>query len=184
MKNPKKINFIELSNFFPKQIEALKQSQNYKYLLYGGSMGSGKSRWLRWACLYYLLYYSAKYGISPFIGLFCRSYKELEDRHLKYVRAEFPDWLGRFNEAKTEFHLKPEYGGGILSFRNLDDPSKYFSAEFALVAVDELTQIPFEVFKVLVTRLRFPPITDTKFIAATNPIGEYFLWVREIFVEK
>ncbi|MCM8808316.1 MAG: phage terminase large subunit, partial [Candidatus Omnitrophica bacterium] len=70
------------------------------------------------------------------------------------------------------------------SFRNLDEPEKYLSAEFALMAIDEITQIPLETFKILLTRLRYPGIEDTKFICASNPIGEHMLWVRQFFVEK
>jgi hypothetical protein len=50
--------------------------------------------------------------------------------------------------------LKPEYGSGIISFRNLDEISKYKSSEFAAIAVDELTQDPEEIFNFLRTRLR------------------------------
>jgi len=179
-----KINFFQLANFFEKQLEFLKATKENKFVLYGGSAGSGKSYSLRWICLYYALYYPKKYGVSPHIGLFCKTYKELEDRHLKYVRQEFPEWIGTFYEQKKEFHLKEEYGGGIISFRNLDEPEKYLSAEFALVAIDEITQIPFETFKILLTRLRYPGIQDTKFICASNPIGEHMLWVRQFFVQK
>lgn len=179
-----KINFFQLANFFDKQLEFLKSTKRNKFVLYAGSAGSGKSFSLRWICLYYSLYYPKKYQVSPYIGLFCKTYKELEDRHLKYVRQEFPDWLGDFYEQKHEFHLKPEYGGGIISFRNLDEPEKYYSAEFALIAVDEITEIPFSTFKILLTRLRFAGIPDTKFICASNPVGEHMLWVRQFFVEK
>jgi len=34
--------------------------------------------------------------------------------------------------------LKPEYGGHVLALRNLDDPSKYLSSEFAIIAIEEL----------------------------------------------
>ncbi len=179
-----KINFFRLANFFEKQIEFLRATKENKFVLYGGSAGSGKSYALRWISLYYALYYAKKYGASTHIGLFCKTYKELEDRHLKYIRQEFPEWLGDFYEQKKEFHLKEEYGGAIISFRNLDEPEKYLSAEFALMAIDEITQIPFETFKILLTRLRYPGIEDTKFICASNPIGEHMLWVRQFFVEK
>jgi hypothetical protein len=57
------------------------------------------------------------------------------------IQTEFPAALGDVrdsHQAGFAFYLKPEYGGGVIAFRNLDDPTKYQSAEFAAVAVDEL----------------------------------------------
>jgi hypothetical protein len=78
--------------------------------------------------IYWLLKFWAKYktrGIR--VGLFCEDYPSLNDRHLSRVKYEFPSWLGVYNEAKHEFTLRPEYGSGVLAFRNLDDPEKYLS---------------------------------------------------------
>jgi hypothetical protein len=69
--------------------------------------------------------------------------------------------------------LSPEYGSGIICLRNLDDPSKYQSAEFAAILVDELTKNPIQTFTDLRMRLRWPgvPDKDCAFIGATNPGG-------------
>ena len=132
-----KIKFSELSNFFPKQLEALEASKRFKFVLFGGSVGSGKSRWLRWAMVYWLMKFYSKYNIKGIrAGLFCEDYPSLNDRHLTKIKFEFPAWLGTFNEAKHEFVLKPEYGSGIIAFRNLDDPAKYLSVEFAVIGID------------------------------------------------
>jgi hypothetical protein len=178
-----KISFFKLANFFPKQRLALEATKNYKYVLYSGTAGSGKSFWLRWTALYWLLKWCAKQdGVQ--VGIFCETYPALYDRHLKKVKEEFPPWLGIYLENKHEFILNNEYGKGIIAFRNLDDPQKFLSSEFALIAVDEITRIPKETFDILKTRLRWAGIPDTKFICATNPIGEHKLWVRQFFIEK
>jgi len=179
-----KINFFKLANFTPKQKLFLEFTKNYRYTLWGGAVGTGKSRALRWIILYWLLYWGAKgfRGIQG--GLFCKTYPELNDRHLKKVKGEFPEWLGTYYEQKHEFHLKPEYGGGILMFRNLDEPEKYRSSEWVIVGVDELTQISKETFDLLLERNRWPEIKNPKFVAVTNPVGEFSNWVREFFVEK
>lgn len=175
--------FSELSNFFPKQIEALEASKRFKYVLFGGSVGSGKSRWIRWSCIYWLMKYYAKYQIKGVrAGLFCEDYPSLNDRHLTKVKFEFPDWLGRFNEAKHEFTLAPEYGSGIVAFRNLDDPSKYLSVEFAVIAIDEINRNPKTTFDMLRSRHRWPGIKDTKFLAGCNPLGE--AWVKNMWVKR
>jgi len=181
--NDEEISFTELSGFFPKQKEALLASKRFKYTLFGGSVGSGKSRWLRWACVYWLMEYYAKYQIKGVrAGLFCEDYPSLNDRHLSKVKFEFPDWLGRFNEAKHEFTLAPEYGSGIIAFRNLDDPAKYLSVEFAVIAIDEINRNPKTTFDMLRSRHRWPGIRDVRFIAGCNPLGE--AWVKNMWVKR
>lgn len=101
------------------------------------------------------------------VGLFCETYKTLEDRQICKIRVEFPPWLGTLRS--DEFHLRPEYGGGIIALRNLDDPSKYYSSEFAAIGVDELARNPLSVFNDLRFRLRWPGVLRPKFGAGTNP---------------
>ena len=177
------IKFTELSHFLPKQLEALNASKRFKFVLYGGSLGSGKSHWLRWSMVYWLMKFYDKYdkkGIRA--GLFCEDYVSLNDRHLTKVKFEFPSWLGRFNEAKHEFTLAPEYGSGIIAFRNLDDPEKYLSVEFAAMGVDEINRNPVSTFRELRKRLRWEGIPDVRFMAACNPIGE--AWVKNVWVKR
>ncbi len=178
-----KIKFSQLSGFFPKQMEALNASKRFKFVLFGGSVGSGKSRWIRWSCVYWLMKYYAKYKIKGVrAGLFCEDYPSLNDRHLSKVRFEFPSWLGSFNESKHEFTLAPEYGSGIIAFRNLDDPSKYLSVEFAVLAIDEINRNPKTTFDMLRSRHRWPGISDVKFLAGCNPLGE--AWVKNMWVKR
>jgi len=138
---PIKFKFTEVSNFFPKQIEAQSASKRFKFVLFGGSVGSGKSRWLRWMAVYWLIKFFQKYKIEGIrFGLFCEDYPSLNDRHLTKIKFEFPEWLGTYNEAKKEFTLNKDCGSGIIAFRNLDDPSKYLSVEFAGMAIDEINR--------------------------------------------
>ena len=96
------IKFSELANFFPKQSEAQLASKRFKFTLFGGSVGSGKSRWLRWMMVYWLMYYHAKYGVEGVrAGLFCEDYPSLNDRHLTKIKYEFPEWLGRYNDQNN-----------------------------------------------------------------------------------
>ncbi len=177
------IKFSELTKFFPKQAEALEASKRFKFVLFGGSVGSGKSYWIRWSCLYWLIKYHAKYGIKGIrAGLFCEDYPSLNDRHLTKVKFEFPKWLGTWNEQKKEFTLSPEYGSGILAFRNLDEPEKYLSVEFAVIAIDEINRNPKTTFDMLRSRHRWPGVKDVKFLAGCNPLGE--AWVKNIWVKR
>lgn len=181
--NDEVVKFSELSGFFPKQKEAQLASKRFKFVLFGGSVGSGKSRWLRWMMVYWLMKLFAKYQLRGIrAGLFCEDYPSLNDRHLTKIKWEFPEWLGTYNEAKKEFTLAPEYGSGIIAFRNLDDPSKYLSVEFAVEGVDEINRNPKTVFDMLRSRLRWPGIPDVKFLAGCNPLGE--AWVKNMWVKR
>jgi len=183
MNEVKEIKFSELAKFLPKQNDAKLASERFKFVLYGGSLGSGKSYWLRWMMVYWLIKYFAKYkqyGIRA--GLFCEDYPSLEDRHLSKVKYEFPSWLGTYNQQRHEFTLKKAYGSGIIAFRNLDDPEKYLSVEFAIMGVDEINRNPIVTFRELRKRLRWAGIPDVKFLAACNPRGE--AWVKNMWVKR
>src|SRR3990167_9848779 len=181
--NDEPIKFTELAGFFPKQIEAQEASKRFKFTLFGGSLGSGKSRWLRWMAVYWLIKFYAKYKIQGIrAGVFSEDYPSLNDRHLTKVKYEFPAWLGTFNESKHEFTLRPSYGGGIIAFRNLDDPEKYLSVEFAIECVDEINRNQKPTFIELRKRLRWPGIKDVKFLAGCNPIGK--AWVKNMWVKR
>lgn len=176
------ISFNDLVHFTDKQKEARKLTKNFKYIFYGGSAGPGKSYWLRWQLVDLLTDWAAKGFKGVRVGLFCEDYPSLRDRHISKIEWEFPAWLGTLNKADHEFTLSDEYGSGVICFRNLDDPSRYLSSEFAAVAVDEITQNDKLVFDFLRTRLRWPGIEDTKFMAASNPGGKGHTWVKDLWM--
>ena len=180
-----KIKFSELVHWTDKQKEADEAVKHYKYILYGGAAGGGKSYWLRWELLKQLLRFYAHYQLKGvMVGLFCEDYPALRDRHLSKIKFEFPEWLGSYSSMDHNFTLTKEFGSGILAFRNLDDVSKYLSAEFAIEAVDELTKNPKETFDFLRSRLRWTGVSETKFLAGTNPGGIGMQWVKKIWIDK
>lgn len=167
--------------FTAKQHLANEAADSHKYTLFGGSRGPGKSRWLRQYSVRFLILCWMSGLNNVMTGLFCENYPTLKDRQISKIGIEFPRWLGELSERKDRglgFHLKEEYGGGSILLRNLDDPDKYQSAEFALIAVDELTKNMVDVFNSLRGSMRWPGIDRPRFIAASNPgsIGHH--WVR------
>lgn len=175
----------ELVHFNEKQLEAEQLVKKFKYILYGGAMGGGKSYWLRWMLVKLLIVWFQATGLRGIrVGLFCEDYPALKDRHISKVNYEFPAGLGTMNKSDNEFVLNEKYGSGVIAFRNLDDPSKYASSEFAGVGVDELTKNQKNTFDMLRTRMRWPGIQDTKFLAGTNPGSVGHAWVKKMFLDK
>lgn len=177
----------DLLKFTPKQMTATAEADTHKFTLFGGSRGPGKSYWLRWYPVRRLLKWASMGIRGVRVGLFCEDYPALKDRQISKISVEFPDWLGVLKESKEHglaYHLADEYGGGIMALRNLDDPSKYQSAEFAGIAVDELTKNRVETFNILRGSLRWSGINDPFFVGATNPGGIGHGWVKDYFIDK
>ena len=170
------VTLSSLCGFSEKQQAADHAVDTYKYTLYGGAMAGGKSYFIRWKLIKLLIHWFNVYDIRDIeVGLFCEDYPTLKDRQLSKIASEIPEWIGKLHDDHKAhgkcFILAQEYGGGIIKFRNLDDPSKYRSAEFAAIAVDELTMNVKETFLDLKHRLRWPGIEDVRFFAGTNPGG-------------
>ena len=184
-------NFREEKN--PKQIRALDllRSGKIKFLLYGGALGGAKSHFLRWylACRTIELFQNTGIKGIP-VMLACETYPDLRDRQIVKIANEFPMWLGKMYEKHKIygpcFLIDEEYGGGAVCFRNLDDPSKYMSSEWAAIGVDELTKNDYETFTNLRMRLRYPGLKDIdcQFIGATNPGGIGHGWVKQLWMDK
>ena len=182
------IGIKELTHFLPKQLMATEAANTHKYTLYGGSAGPGKSYWLRWYPIYRMIKWGKELGLTGIHGaLFSKDYGTLKDRQISKMEVEFPRWLGEIKASQTEglaFHVSPAFGGHVLALRNLDDPSKYLSSEFAIIAVEEFTENDISIFNMLRMRLRWTGIEDTKFIAATNPGGKGHMGVKKLWIDR
>jgi hypothetical protein len=178
------MNFSDLCGFTEKQWTATEAADTHRYMLFGGSRGPGKSFFLRWDLHRQLLQFGARGIKSVDVMLACEDYPSLVGRQVGKIEKEFPAWLGSVQTTKTKglgFHLKSAYGGGSILFRNLDDPSRYQSAEFAIIGIDELTKNPVKTFDILRGSLRWPGVERTQFVAATNPAA---CWVRDYWIER
>lgn len=187
--NVEDIRISELVNPTPKQRECIEATDKYRFTLYGGAAGGGKSYLLRWWCLRQLMKRYADTGIKGLmVGLFSIDYPTLQDRQISKIEKEFPSWLGQTKRTEKEglcFFVKDEFGGGRIALRNLQDPNSYKSAEFCDIAIEELTENDYETFEDLVLfRLRTPGIDRPCFLAATNPTGKGLQWVKALWPDK
>lgn len=173
-----------------RQREAFAATLTSQFFLYGGAMGGGKSYFLRWWCIRECIRLFAVYGVRGVrIGLFSMDYPTLLDRQISKMVFEIPSHIGKIQKTQTDgfnLTLVPELGSGTVALRNLDNPSKYNSAEFAGIAIEELTENPEVIFHELRKRIRWPgiPAHDMHFVAAANPGGIGHAWVKKLWIDR
>lgn len=182
----------DIAHFTDRQMDVCTAlDQHYKFILYGGALGGGKSYLLRWIAVRILFRLFGKYGLRNVpVMLACEDYPTLKDRQISKIITEFKSWLGTYHDDHKAygkcFILAPDYGAGVICLRNLDDASKYQSAEFAAILVDELTKNTHDVFTDLRMRLRWPGVPDAEcaFIGGTNPGGVGHNYCKAYWLDK
>src|SRR5208337_3142046 len=101
-----KFEDIRLSSLIqptPKQRVCIESTDKYRFVLYGGGAGGGKSYLLRWWCLRQLLRrYQQTNLVGLVAGLFSIDYPTLQDRQISKIEREFPEWLGSTRRTEKE----------------------------------------------------------------------------------
>jgi phage terminase large subunit len=172
--------------FTERQLDAIACGALYDRVLYGGAAGGGKSYMLRWGAIRENIRCAKQYGVKGIrFGVFCKTYPELEDRQLSKVRLEVPKWLGKLNEQRHELRLNDKYGGGVICFRNLDNPQSYLSAEFGKAYFEEQTTAEEDKYDFIGSRLRWPgvPAYENTALGATNPGGIGHAWCKRRWID-
>jgi phage terminase large subunit len=165
----------------PRQVEALEQvaSQQYKWILFGGARGGGKSRFLRWMAYYYCL------KIPGFqVLLLRRTYPELEKSHMRWMSAEAialgADYVPSLKPPVMRFA-----NGSIIELGHCQDmqaADHYLSAEYNLVLPDELGTFEEDMIVRIASTARIACSTFRPcIVAATNPGA---MWVKDRWITK
>jgi phage terminase large subunit len=169
------------------------------FILYGGAAGGGKSYIARKGLGVFLIHAHQLFGVKNCkVGLFCEDYPALKDRQIGKIKEEFPSSLGELRDDRDlgfGFMFREKYGNGFIALRNLDDPGKYDSAEFAAIVVDEFTKNKQpDLFDQLRKRLRwpqrvtsgnpFPPDFKFPFAACTNPGGPLHGLAKRYWIDR
>lgn len=118
--------------------------------------------------------------------LACETYNALQDRQLNPMDKEMPEWLGKLKSTKADglvFKIHDYLGGHKILMRNLDKPEKYKSGQYAIIAIDQLEQIPEDHYWTLRGSNRWTGLPRAKFIAAGNPLGIGHAWNMNYFID-
>lgn len=146
-----------------------------KYKCFMGGVGSGKTYALDWEALLLSLEFPGNYGL---IGrLF---YTELRDTTMHdFFEICPPELIQEY--IKTEHKLVLKNGSTII-FRALEDVDKLKSLNLGFFGIDEMTEIPEDIFLILQSRLRLNRAERRVGFGSTNPEG--LDWVYNKFTVK
>lgn len=176
------------------QIEPLRSMHDFRFTLMGGASGAGKTRVLV-AGMAYLNMLCAAAGMPPhrirtalasadMSRIIARFVKEVDD---VLINPGYGRLYGATKDAPPAFKFNDPRLGEIhfMSLWDIKDPR---GTEKLGIAIDELTEIPEELFQEVNWRLRYFgedfPLNDVPILAATNSDGPYSHWVAEYFVSK
>lgn len=167
----------------PRQVEAietLKRVGGPTYVLIGGAAGGSKSKGTR------EIGHDCCMTIPGFrVLLLRRTYKELEQTHLRDVEVEAPE-MGADAVPSAKVCRYPN--GSLMQFGHCEtaaDAANYLSAEYDLIIFDELVTFEETPFLLISSRARSTkPGVTPKILCGTNPGGPQSHWVRMRFIDK
>lgn len=164
---------VEYKLLDPHQVKFVNSES--KFLLNSGGVGSGKTFSLCLKALKIILRYPRIFGL---IG--AQTYPLLRDTTLReFLNIVPPHIIAQYNKSEQHFTFK---NGSEVIFRSFDDPNKLKSLNLGFCAIEEVTDIPEEIFKMLRTRMRQNDMPGCIF-GATNP-GTFGNWVYRYFIDK
>ena len=165
----------------PRQVDAMDALVDPRiiYILLGGAAGGSKSKGVREighrACLEH-----ARFRVL----LLRRTYKELDQTHLRDVELEAPE-MGA--DAVPSAKVVRYANGSVMQFGHCEtaaDAANYLSAEYDLIIFDELVTFEETMFLLISSRARSTkPGIVPKVLCGTNPGGPQSHWVRARFID-
>lgn len=161
----------------PKQERATELGDVADELLYGGSAGGGKSVWLR--------HYAIREALrqpGSYIGILRRDLQRLKKTHARPL-TELLNGLATLNRTDWTWTFA---NGSVIQFIGLQhdgDELNYNSTEFDLLLWDELTEFTESQYTYMLSRLRSQKGHRPHSVAATNPIGTGYTWVKRRWVK-
>jgi phage terminase large subunit len=171
-------------------------NKQLRRILVGGAAAPGKSYWLRQT-----LYHFALKVPGCHILLLRRTHKDLDQSHLRFLPHEVSslggNWRATDRIAVFSHAGKPDSVIRTGHMESDTDVENYLSAEYDIIAPDELVTFKRDVMLELFTRarttnpamtaLRGDPANDYDgafVISASNPGGQNAQWIKDLFIDQ
>lgn len=175
--------------FLPKQKEVFDACRKYKFVLYSGAYGAGKTLLLANIVIKecvnnpYSLWFVGSQTVPQMRDTVFRTF--MEEAELYQTALDHADiklkLIKRYHKTAMIVTL---FNGSDILFRSCDEPSKFKSLNLDGFALDEPVDIDEEVFLMLQGRLRGNHTKHRMAVMAGNP-GGYASWVyRKFFEDK
>lgn len=176
---PKQEEALALFGFGRSDDKTVRRSDPVEEMLYGGQAGGGKSLLARALAITVMSLWD-----NAVVGLFRRTYPELEDSHIRPIQREVAGTAFTWHEGRRELRSP---NGAVCLFRycdNREDLGHYQSAEFDVLIIDESTHFPGDWIEFLRARVRSTrPGWRPIILYTTNPGGISHAYHKEQFID-
>ena len=149
-----------------------------KYIAFGGARGGGKS----WAVRQKARLLALRYGGIRML-LIRRTYQELENNHLRFLRAELHG-LAEYRATARQFLF---CNGSTLDFgycASDGDLDRYQGAEYDVIFIDEATQLREEWLRQFAACLRGVNDFPKRIYYTCNPGGPGHGYIKRLFIDR
>ena len=149
-----------------------------KYIAFGGARGGGKS----WAVRQKARLLALRYGGIRML-LIRRTYQELENNHLRFLRAELHG-LAEYRATARQFLFA---NGSTLDFgycASDGDLDRYQGAEYDVIFIDEATQLREEWLRQFAACLRGVNDFPKRIYYTCNPGGPGHGYIKRLFIDR
>jgi len=173
--------------FLPKQKEVLDAINKYRYVLYSGAYGAGKTLLMCHAAIQTCINNPKALG---FYG--CQTVPMLRDTVIRTFHEELELYQDYLKKEKIYIKLEKKwlpsqnrytfFNGAEILFRSCDEPSKFKSLNLDFFILDEPVDIDESIFLMLQGRLRGMNVKHRFGAMAGNPAGK-MNWVYQRFFD-
>jgi phage terminase large subunit len=173
-------------SYMPTPKQLLAHNSKKRYILYGGAMGGGKTRWICEHIKFHMIQFPGNRGYigrKVYSDFKLSTYLQLQKALEPYMQAG----LIKENKEDKVFHF---WNKSDLFYGQFDDDSesgtnRLFSSEFGVIACDEAWELSEDQFKKAGTRLRHKCSQGVnplyQFVMASNPAQN---WLKDRFILK
>lgn len=151
----------------------------HRYVAFGGARGGGKSWAVRTKAKLLCLNYP---GIR--VCIIRKTFPELRSNHIDTLRMEIPSSVAVYRDTAKEFRFA---NGSVIFCRycqNERDMGKFQGNEFDVIFIDEATQFPEKIFRILSASVRGANSFPKRVYLTCNPGGVGHGWVKRLFIDR